>query len=122
MNELKQSGERHTIIWLQYSDGEITWCQDKINDDDVEYRIVSKRSTNQLNTPVSPANVGELLDLLNLYYVRIQRNTFHNKDIYKTHPKAKFKLEMFSIPTQHVYADTAEELLLMLLKAHKETS
>lgn len=24
-------------IWLQPSEEEITWCQDKINDDDVEY-------------------------------------------------------------------------------------
>jgi len=29
--------EAHKRIWLQYHDEDITWCQDQINDTDVEY-------------------------------------------------------------------------------------
>ena len=37
---------KYETIYLQIEDddGETTWCQDKINDTDLEYRLVKKRT------------------------------------------------------------------------------
>lgn len=33
---------KHTCIWLQIKEEPVTWCQDKIHDEDIQYIIVSK--------------------------------------------------------------------------------
>ena len=48
------------IIYLQYDpDGETTWCEDKINDDDIEYVLKS-------SAEAAEARVYELRNILNL--------------------------------------------------------
>jgi hypothetical protein len=55
----------HERIWLQTeaeSTGEMTWCEDKINDDDVEYVRVDLFASLKVENEASKEMLNELLD------------------------------------------------------------
>jgi hypothetical protein len=40
---VKQATTIYDTIYLHDEDGDVTWCQDRLADDDLEYRLVGQR-------------------------------------------------------------------------------
>jgi hypothetical protein len=40
---VKQAMTIYDTIYLHDEDGDVTWCQDRLADDDLEYRLVGQR-------------------------------------------------------------------------------